>query len=684
MKKPKKYQFAQFREKETNQTHWAYYIPAADIISVELKGAVEGSKKVKPLNGYWVKKSAIPTQSASKAEVLSFKEFSQKKPDIQSPFTGEENVIYKAIYDKLNDKFLYFKNGRRNSTKISMQKAYDTYLYDEGQKMENGGAIYENSNKFATGSSIQKFSIGDRVYLNTKKGKIEVVIVKYSDKWVQFDDLTNSKSGRWKSNPEFHNEFDSFVNQSKNVASEPTQVNQKTQKANNYNYLMTLDEYLNSPAIPLLKEYRNFIKKNQKSLVSNGYSSSLIDFMTLEENLELREESPFFGRQYAAKKYSVEKTITENFIDRITNYKRNPDNYVPATKEVIEQNKKYRKQIQEYFPKNKYGVIAVESDETKSNKRAVKNAMDNNIYKSLLASGEISIDRLREITDSVGVRITKDTLSADKDAEFEEFLKKSKVPQKSYEKLKEFQKEVKKDLEPIIDKVYKQEVERYKSLTKECLGKTIRKSQVGSMIPFYYLIFEYDSKYIKYDQYDLTLNSLLDNWETSLEKEVKKQIEYLTFNILKAMIMSFYYVKIPLTSFKKLRIDIGNAGFEGDYQFNFEDGSSFVLTTKAVGAGGYNIQIFHFRYLTSISQRKLPDGSETKNMDHWIEYREVKKETGGNIEEFSSGMIIVFKDEYGDLHNGKIIKKSDFGSSYNVKKIGTNKKFLVSQNQIVS
>ncbi len=232
MKKPKKYQFAQFREKETNQTHWAYYIPAADIISVELKGAVEGSKKVKPLNGYWVKKSAIPTQSASKAEVLSFKEFSQKKPDIQSPFTGEENVIYKAIYDKLNDKFLYFKNGRRNSTKISMQKAYDTYLYDEGQKMENGGAIYENSNKFATGSSIQKFSIGDRVYLNTKKGKIEVVIVKYSDKWVQFDDLTNSKSGRWKSNPEFHNEFDSFVNQSKNVASEPTQVNQKTQKAN--------------------------------------------------------------------------------------------------------------------------------------------------------------------------------------------------------------------------------------------------------------------------------------------------------------------------------------------------------------------------------------------------------------------------------------------------------------------
>jgi hypothetical protein len=120
---------------------FAYYIPAADVVSIELKGAVLGSKKVKPLNGYWVKSSAIPNPQVAKKEVLSFKEFSQKKPDIKSPFVGEENETYKAIYDKLNDKFLYFKNGRRNSTKISLKKAYDTYLYDEGQKMERGGGV---------------------------------------------------------------------------------------------------------------------------------------------------------------------------------------------------------------------------------------------------------------------------------------------------------------------------------------------------------------------------------------------------------------------------------------------------------------------------------------------------------------------------------------------------------------
>jgi hypothetical protein len=122
-------------------TDEAFYISKWDIIEVTLKDAVDGPKKIKPLNGYWVKKSAIPTKASATKKVLSLKEFSQKKPDIKSPFVGEEDVVYKAIYDKLNDKFLYFKNGRRNSTKISMQKAYDTYLYDEGQKMERGGGV---------------------------------------------------------------------------------------------------------------------------------------------------------------------------------------------------------------------------------------------------------------------------------------------------------------------------------------------------------------------------------------------------------------------------------------------------------------------------------------------------------------------------------------------------------------
>jgi hypothetical protein len=67
---------------------------------------------------------------------------------------------------------------------------------------------------------------------------------------------------------------------------------------------------------------------------------------------------------------------------------------------------------------------------------------------------------------------------------------------------------------------------------------------------------------------------------------------------------------MPIKSIEKLRIDIGKKGFEGDYRFTFENGSSFVMNFQGISAGGYNIQRFHFRYLTNFSNVKLVDGSK--------------------------------------------------------------------------
>ena len=121
----------------------AYYIGINHIVSIELKEAVEGSTILKPKNGYWVKKSAIPKSNAPKKELLTFEEFKKQLPPVQSPFALEDDVMYMAKYDKLTDRTQYFKGGRRNSTKITIKKAYDTYLYDEGKKMEMGGNVDE-------------------------------------------------------------------------------------------------------------------------------------------------------------------------------------------------------------------------------------------------------------------------------------------------------------------------------------------------------------------------------------------------------------------------------------------------------------------------------------------------------------------------------------------------------------
>lgn len=55
-----------------------------------------------------------------------------------------------------------------------------------------------------------------------------------------------------------------------------------------------------------------------------------------------------------------------------------------------------------------------------------------------------------------------------------------------------------------------------------------------------------------------------------------------------------------VTDVKEKSIRIGKLGFEGDFELTFENGSKRTLRTQAVGAGGYNIQSFHYRYLCKL------------------------------------------------------------------------------------
>jgi hypothetical protein len=390
-------------------------------------------------------------------------------------------------------------------------------------------------------------------------------------------------------------------------------------------YLMTLDEYKESGIIELLKEYQKFVRKHQKSLLANDYSSS--DYMTLEEYLELGKESPLYGEKDIMGRpqtKSVEEVITKYFMDRKTQWGKNPEEYEPATKEVINQNKKYRERLLKHFPLNKYRRIRVDSDEFKSNKRAIKNAMDDKVYYDLLKSGELSIERLEDITSSVGVRITKDTLKGDRTAEFREYISKTKVPQKSYEAIVEFAKKVKADLKPIMDEVYEKEFNRYETLLKESVGK-IMKSKDMVYVPN--MIFMLEIKPM--GNYEQEIIGLRPDYKEKLKNIVSQEVEELTWSIIKAMSNALLYFKIPLKSFERIYIRRGAKGFEGAYKMIFEDGSSLVVNTTGIGAGGYNIQRFHYRYITTITDMTLPNGQKTKDDSHFKEYRITTFEDGG-------------------------------------------------------
>ena len=413
------------------------------------------------------------------------------------------------------------------------------------------------------------------------------------------------------------------------------------EETNKYSYLMTLEEYKQSGIIDLLKEYRKFVKKNEKSLYSESYGS-IADFRTLEEYIELGDKSPLYSTTNIMglpNKKSVAETIIGEFIKQKTRYGKNPNDYEVASKEVIEQNKNFREKILKYFPLNKYGNIQIDNDELKSNKRAVRNAMEKNIYFNLIKDGKLSVDRLEEIADSVGVRITKETYSADKNAELKEYLKKIKIPQQNYEALLEFGKKINKDLQPIKETAYNKEYKRYSNNILESVGKTITSDRLSLLIPFWMSVVDVNKKEVKsprgsyYTEYEYTILSVKSDWEKQLEKKVNDIVEELMFKIVTTIISAISFVKIPFKSVVSKEVKIGAKGFEGVYEINFTDGSKFDLVTQGIEAGGYNIQSFHYRYISKIEKMILPNGKETKDDSHFKVYKEIKTKfvDGGGV-----------------------------------------------------
>jgi len=422
-------------------------------------------------------------------------------------------------------------------------------------------------------------------------------------------------------------------------------------------YLMTLEEYKSSDAIPLLKEYRKFVKNNEKRLYSDSYGS-IGDFRTLEEYIELGDKSPLYSTtdiMGLPNKRGVEETIKDKFIEQKTRYGRNPNDYEVASKEVIEQNKKFREKILKYFPLNKYGNIQIDNDELKSNKRAVRNAMEKNIYFNLIKDGKLSVDRLEEIADSVGVRITKETYSADKNAELKEYLKKIKVPQQNYEALLEFGIKINKDLQPIKETAYNKEYKRYSNNILESVGKTITSDRLSLLIPFWMSVVDVNKKEIKssrgsyYTEYEYTILSVKSDWEKQLEKKVNDIIEELMFKIVTTIISAISFVKIPFKSVVTKEVKIGAKGFEGVYEINFTDGSKFDLVTQGIEAGGYNIQSFHYRYISKIEKMILPNGEETKDYSHFRVYKEIKTFADGGQVIDPNQQQVIYIDENGNL-----------------------------------
>ena len=391
-------------------------------------------------------------------------------------------------------------------------------------------------------------------------------------------------------------------------------------------YLMTLDEY-REKVTPLIQAYKKFLKKNKDYFVKPNYYG--IAHYSLEEALEqIDDDDSAFARKskYADYKNKKEKesSIRNNYSYQKT--RKFDENYTqsPTPPNLISENKDFIQKLKKYFTLNELND-RVEDDETKSNKRAVRRAIDNETYKELLSNKKVELSQLQKVSESVGIKLPKSIFdkATQNQMKYESELGKllSNVPLLSYNKLKELIEQIKVDLIPLEEEVYEKEYARYSALINEKIGQTILPSALMVNIPMWEDIFNSEAEYKEVQRLDwrgnirtekeryAKINSLKSDWEKKLSIWLKEEVDSLKNSIILAIINNFTGINMPIQSVETLSIKKGYKGFEGSYKFTFENGSSFVMNFQGVGAGGYNIQRYHFRFLTAFSDVKLADGS---------------------------------------------------------------------------
>lgn len=390
-------------------------------------------------------------------------------------------------------------------------------------------------------------------------------------------------------------------------------------------YLMTLDEY-QKEVTPLIQEYKKFLRKNKDWFVKPNYYG--IAEYSLEEAIELKDsENPVFDdsiRYGLDSELSEEQKIRYNYSfkkNRISNKNFNQETPI----ELIKQNKEFINKLKKYF--TLYDLNnRIESDETKSNKRSVRRAIFDDIYKKMLSNKEVEISDLEKVAESVGIKLPKSIFdeSTQIRMKYESDLASimRDIPSISVDKLNELITQIKVDLIPLEKEIYDKEYSRYKEIFSGLIGQKNLGEFLNKLIPIpIFKLFNTTDEIEKGKElingrerdtkiFYIRVNSFKEGWEKPFSIWLKDYVDSLKYSIILSITKNFDKITIPIASIQKLKVKVGYKGFEGEYKFNFENGSSFVIKFESIGAGGYNIQRYHFRFLTKFDDVILADGSK--------------------------------------------------------------------------
>lgn len=381
-------------------------------------------------------------------------------------------------------------------------------------------------------------------------------------------------------------------------------------------YLMTKSEY-QKEVTPILKEFRKFLKKNDKQLIIDGYSG--LNYLTFE--LWVQKET-LRDRWYKENMTDKEKMddLIEAWTKRGKSTSKLPDSEYQKYTSFIQQ-------LTPYFGEE--NISKINPDELNSPKRSIRRAIDKDVYQPLLLDGTITYGNLSEILTSVSLKVPNKLenvatkVVVEKKTTSTIALSKG-VSDSFHKKLSEF---IRPEMQPFFDRYvgfYKPSLVLFEDWNKAnnieenwqdsfcaAIGNackmvptrnsngTLKLNHKKEPIMVKQCCWEsdrvIDSKLINKQ------GNLNPNWKEELDKNaenhVQDLIKMLSEHLLHYIPQSEAVIIAP--ELLNARVDSTNKGkIEGDVTLKYKNGFTVTYSLNVIIAGGYNIQIAHYRYLT--------------------------------------------------------------------------------------
>lgn len=489
---------------------------------------------------------------------------------------------------------------------------------------------------------------------------------------------------------EFNQEFNSYLayklnsNKDKVIGAKtsirfPKSENNSKNSRFNYNYWLVKE---GNGELVVSKDLEDSISKQQgtgKVLKYDGDKPTYL--MTREEYkaymkpiwekiFDLPKKYPqYFFREYDS--YGEIQT-SEDYIFNIDNdwkIKYNTEKWIEKNK--VEPKKPIPAELKKSFKEDFENLrkitlkVYIDNDLKTNNKSIISRALQDGIYDELIKKGELNTLALKEIFDSVKLKLPAKLEKKQAEVSIQGLTYEKELLNK--ENLKKFNEDIisyfKKYYDKIQDDYVNEKTETIKKFIEFSKNKKNYSSYENLYIDFSdYLGIKY--KVIRYKNFSTTKyefdsyiksffstrglfnqgGSLVDNWEDVIKKLGKEQADFVfslyVGNLIKQLPINILFVYPKVISGEI--IGYSQTGFDSELKLEFDNRFKLDVKNKTIYAGGYNIQQLHLRTIFnfSIDGKVRSDAEIQKAYKEFIPVKEINVILGtSNLEYLESKLI---------------------------------------------